>query len=85
MDNDRANTMYSSIVRMAHDTGVKVVAEGVETQEQLDFIKSSKIDVVQGYLLSKPINTTDMTSLLFTEYYTDTDTDTDMSTDTMAQ
>ncbi len=81
MDNDRANTMYSSIIRMAHDTGVKVVAEGIETEEQLEFVESSKIDSVQGYLLSKPVNTADMTELLFTEYYADTDT----SVDTMAQ
>jgi len=71
MDNARANTMYSSIVRMAHDTGVKVVAEGVETEDQFEFVTSSKIDAVQGYMLSKPVSVMDMTSLLFTEYYVD--------------
>ena len=74
MANSRASTMYESIVRMAHDTGVKVVAEGIETQEQFEFATSSKIDVIQGYILSKPIPVTEITNLLFTEYYENTDT-----------
>ena len=69
MSNTRASTMYASIVRMAHDTGVKVVAEGVETKEQFEFVESSEIDVVQGYILSKPISVLEITNLLLTEYY----------------
>ena len=34
--------------------GMKIVAEGVETKEQLDYIKSIKVDYGQGYLLSYP-------------------------------
>lgn len=44
----------SSIVEMAHIMGVKVIAEGVETQNEYYTCKEIKIDYVQGYLISKP-------------------------------
>ena len=69
MENQRSKTMYSSVVRMAHDTGVQVVSEGIETQEQLDYVKGIEVDVLQGYILSKPINTADITQLLFPRHY----------------
>ena len=52
--NDRSIVM--AIIAMAHSMGLRVVAEGVETNEQLDFLKSHKCDVAQGYLLSQPLS-----------------------------
>lgn len=43
-----------TIVKLIHDYGVKVVCEGVETQEQLDFLRSIGCDFGQGFLLGKP-------------------------------
>ena len=43
------------IILMAHKLGMKVVAEGVETQEQLNLLKSAGCDYGQGYLFSKPV------------------------------
>jgi EAL domain-containing protein (putative c-di-GMP-specific phosphodiesterase class I) len=40
---------------MAHSLGLKVVAEGVENQQQLDFLRGNGCDEVQGYLISRPI------------------------------
>ena len=45
----------ATILLMAQRLGLKVVAEGVETQEQLDFLKQRDCDCFQGYLFSKPI------------------------------
>jgi diguanylate cyclase (GGDEF)-like protein len=42
-------------IAMAHALGLKVVAEGVETREQLDILAELKCDIVQGYLLGKPM------------------------------
>jgi len=40
---------------MSHSLGIKVIAEGVETREQLDFLRRHQCDAVQGYCLSRPI------------------------------
>ncbi len=40
---------------MAHDLDLKVVAEGVESTAQLRFLYSRDCDIVQGYLISKPV------------------------------
>ncbi|MFW2374306.1 MAG: EAL and GGDEF domain-containing protein [Gammaproteobacteria bacterium] len=44
----------SAVIAMAHELKIKVVAEGVETREQWDFLKQNKCDYGQGYLLGKP-------------------------------
>jgi diguanylate cyclase (GGDEF)-like protein len=51
--NDAA--IASTIVAMAHNLKLKVIAEGVETEEQLTFLKEQQCDEFQGYLFSKPV------------------------------
>lgn len=51
--NDR--TLVLTIITMAHSLGLEVIAEGVETQQQLDFLKDHGCDHFQGYLFSKPL------------------------------
>jgi diguanylate cyclase (GGDEF)-like protein/PAS domain S-box-containing protein len=45
----------TAIINMAHSLRLKVIAEGVETREQLDFLRIYGCDEVQGYFLSKPL------------------------------
>jgi len=45
----------SSIIAMAHNLKLNVIAEGVETDEQLDFLRMQNCDQIQGYLLSPPL------------------------------
>lgn len=45
----------SAVIAMAHKLSMKVVAEGIETQEQLDFLNENQCDDGQGYLLSRPL------------------------------
>lgn len=52
-ENDRA--IVSATVMLAHALGLTVVAEGVETQEQLDFIRELRCEEYQGYLFSHPL------------------------------
>ena len=40
---------------MAHGLGMKVVAEGVETEAQIEFLKAENCDEVQGYYISTPL------------------------------
>ncbi len=46
--------IVGSLVRLAHDLGLVVVAEGLETQQQLDAIRSVGVDRAQGYLFAQP-------------------------------
>jgi diguanylate cyclase (GGDEF)-like protein/PAS domain S-box-containing protein len=48
-------TIAVAIINMAHSLRLKVVAEGVETREQLDFLRAHGCDEVQGYILSVPL------------------------------
>nr|WP_068432761.1 EAL domain-containing protein [Magnetospirillum sp. XM-1]CUW38975.1 Putative signal transduction protein containing a membrane domain\ len=49
-------TMVEAIIALGHSLHLEVVAEGVETQEQLDFITSQGCDVAQGYFFSPPLS-----------------------------
>lgn len=42
-------------IGLAHNLGLRLVAEGVETEEQLNYLKARGCDLVQGYLFSKPL------------------------------
>ncbi len=52
--NDRA--IAFGTIALAHSLGLKVIAEGVEPEDQLDLLRGNRCDEVQGYLLSKPMN-----------------------------
>jgi len=47
--------IFESLVYLAHHMGLKVVAEGIETREQLMFVKNCGCDYAQGYYFSKPL------------------------------
>lgn len=44
-----------AVINLAHNLGLRVVAEGVETKAQLNFLKNHHCDLAQGYLISRPI------------------------------
>lgn len=54
----------SATVALAHNLGLKIVAEGVETVAQRDFLVRLSYDYLQGYLYSKPLPAADVSSLL---------------------
>ncbi|MFM8331885.1 MAG: putative bifunctional diguanylate cyclase/phosphodiesterase [Candidatus Methylumidiphilus sp.] len=53
-----------AIIDMGHSLGYKVIAEGVESEEQLVFLSEKGCDIIQGYFFSKPLPTADMDNLL---------------------
>jgi diguanylate cyclase (GGDEF)-like protein len=63
-DNYQATTLLATIIDMAHALGKQVVAEGVETLPQLDYLRQRRCDVAQGFVLARPLNVADITERL---------------------
>ena len=63
--NDAA--LIAAVIGMAHRLGLRVVAEGVETEAQLEHLRHLQCDEVQGYLLSKPVPGEEAGALLFSD------------------
>lgn len=60
------NVIVKVIISMAHGLGLKVIAEGVETEAQCEIMRTHVCDEIQGYFFSKPISAPDIEAL-FTE------------------
>lgn len=56
---ERSHAILRSIVNLARELNMKTIAEGVETVEQLEFLKNVGCDIYQGYYFSKPISVED--------------------------
>ncbi|MCY7335998.1 MAG: EAL domain-containing protein [Chamaesiphon sp.] len=67
----RANTVDAGIVRtivnLGHELNLNVIAEGVETVEQFEFLRSINCDAVQGFLFSRPLAASDFESMMITQ------------------
>ena len=59
---DRA--FVKAIVTMAHSLDMEVVAEGVENEEQFQFLKTLKCEIAQGYMFSPPVPADKLDSFL---------------------
>ncbi len=55
-DINRANIVVKNIIDLAKSLNMTVVAEGIEQQTQVDFLKTTECDLIQGYFYSKPIS-----------------------------
>jgi len=65
LDIDQRNSaIVRSVVSLAHNLGLQVIAEGVETSEQLDYLKALKCQYGQGYLFSQPCDREQATRFL---------------------
>ena len=53
--NQEAATIVDLVIALAHRLGLRVVAEGVETEEQLQYLRWLRCDQIQGYLFSRPL------------------------------
>lgn len=61
---DTAAAIVSYVINLAHTLGLKVVAEGVETDEQYTFLRHYACDMMQGYLFSKPLPVSEVVPFL---------------------
>jgi EAL domain-containing protein (putative c-di-GMP-specific phosphodiesterase class I) len=66
LGDDSNRIMVQKTIEIGHELGMKVIAEGVETLEQLDLLRHIGCDGAQGYLYSRPIPATEMVNWLKT-------------------
>jgi EAL domain-containing protein (putative c-di-GMP-specific phosphodiesterase class I) len=64
ISNDENRAIIASIIYMAHSLQLTTVAEGIENEEQLQFIQTQQCDTYQGFFFSRPIPFADMSKLL---------------------
>lgn len=58
------SAIVKAIINMGHSLGLQVIAEGVETKEQLDFLIVHNCQEVQGYYYSRPLSPEDLKSFI---------------------
>ena len=70
-DNPRERDVVTSVIDLAEKLSMSTVAEGVESQQQVEFLKQSSCDMVQGYVFSRPVPIPDFEALAFGSPETD--------------
>jgi EAL domain-containing protein (putative c-di-GMP-specific phosphodiesterase class I) len=61
----RDRAIFKAIVVMAHELGIHVIAEGVETEAQRELLAIAGCDCAQGYLYSRPVPAADFEAMFF--------------------
>jgi diguanylate cyclase (GGDEF)-like protein/PAS domain S-box-containing protein len=67
-DTPNGTALVTAIVRMAHDLGIRVIAEGVESAEKLALLRRIGCDQAQGYVISKPVPFQEIVAMGDAEY-----------------
>jgi diguanylate cyclase (GGDEF)-like protein/PAS domain S-box-containing protein len=62
--NQHSRILVTTMIELGHQLGHEMIAEGVETEKQLEMLKRLNCDVIQGYLFSKPVAGNEMLALL---------------------
>jgi diguanylate cyclase (GGDEF)-like protein len=62
--NPASATLVETIIVMSHALGKRVVAEGIETAEQLEFLRERRCDIAQGFFLARPLSSQVVSELL---------------------
>jgi EAL domain-containing protein (putative c-di-GMP-specific phosphodiesterase class I) len=54
----------AAVIAMAHKLNLRVVAEGIETKEQIDFLRANRCEYGQGYLIARPMPADELESYI---------------------
>lgn len=63
------DAVINTVISLAKSLKLKTVAEGIETQDQLDFLRSADVNIAQGYLFSKPVSSDVLETMLDLNIY----------------
>lgn len=64
VDDPKNEAITKAVIHMAHQLYLEVVAEGVETEAEFDFLRSQQCDLVQGYYTGRPLSSDDFAALV---------------------
>jgi diguanylate cyclase (GGDEF) domain len=64
---DNSKYILTGIIQLAHMLNLRVIAEGIETDEQYEILKDINCDIAQGFLFSKPISNKEIEKLIYKE------------------
>lgn len=64
LQEDKNREIIGSIIDLAHNLGILVIAEGIEEEIQLDYLKKLDCDYIQGFLMSKPVKEEELEKLI---------------------
>ena len=67
--NKRARTVIANVINMANELNMSVIAEGVETKEELSILRDLKCNVIQGFIFDKPLSVEDFEQRLINKQY----------------
>jgi len=62
-ESSRGKILLASSVQLCHDLGFSIVAEGVETEEQMQAVRRCGVDTIQGYYLGKPMSASQISEI----------------------
>lgn len=62
--NDKDSCIAESIIQLAHSLDIRVVAEGVEHENQLALLRAQHCDIIQGYIFSKPLHPAELVDII---------------------
>ena len=63
-DSAKDKAIIKSIIQIAKNLGIKVLAEGVETEEQFDYLRKRKCDEIQGFYFYKPMSVDEIKAII---------------------
>lgn len=66
IEDSTSRTIVGMVISLAHSLGLRVTGEGVETAQQLEYLREMECDLVQGYYLAKPLPSEEVDSMLAT-------------------
>jgi EAL domain-containing protein (putative c-di-GMP-specific phosphodiesterase class I) len=61
--------IVQNLIKLTHDLHLKILAEGIETREQLNFLQANGCDLGQGYLFSRPLPACDIQEYMYTKEF----------------
>ena len=63
-EESRGTSILESVIALGHRLHMPIIAEGVETRQEVDFLRRAGCDIIQGYLFGKPLSQEEIEQLL---------------------